>query len=68
MLELYLVRGQDGKIALCQATPIGMIIIKEFKDTEELERFGMGIVGYCQCANPPASTIPIPDVFTKAFQ
>ena len=62
-MDMYLVKIPDGGFALCHPTPIGLLPAMMFTDIEELERFAMGIVGYCQCVRPP-----VPDVFLRAFE
>ena len=62
MLEMHLIKRPDETIALCHLTQIGLLPAVIFKDIDELERFALGLVGYCHYQKPS-----IPEPFIKAF-
>ena len=60
--NMVLFRQPEGGVVIGVSTPIGTMPIMSFPDLESLERFAMGIVGYCQYFK-----IPIPDVWLKGW-
>lgn len=60
--EIILAHNKKGKILLGIISFMGIVPIKTFDSFQELRKFSMGILGYCEYFDPE-----VPEVFTKAF-
>ena len=60
--NIVLLTDTRGNLILGAPTPIGVIPLMTFSSLDELKRFAMGILGYCEYFCPT-----IPDVYLKAF-
>ena len=65
MREMYIIPDKDGRTLLGVSTPLGIFPVVSFSSLEELKRFAMGILGYCEHFHPE---LPIPDVILEAFK
>ncbi len=60
--KFVLITNPEGEIMIGIPSSIGLIPVMNFSSLEELRRFAMGILGYCEYFSPK-----VPDVFLKAF-
>lgn len=60
--NMILLPDKEGNTLLGVITPLGVVPIATFSSFDELRRFAMGLLGYCEFFTPV-----IPDVFLRAF-
>ncbi len=58
--EVVLIRDSEGNLTLGLASILGVIPVISFSSGEELRRFAMGLLGYCEQFYPEAE---MPNVF-----
>ncbi len=61
--EMVLMRGSNGRITLGLPSPFGILSLIDFASFEELRKFAMGILGYCEYYHPE-----VPSVYLRAFE
>ncbi len=59
---MILSTNKRGDIILGKLTLVGIVPVITFSSFEELRRFAMGVLGYCEFYCPE-----VPDVFLEAF-
>lgn len=61
--NVVLIPNEEGGTLLGISTPLGVIPIISFSSFDELRRFAMGMLGFCELFCPE-----VPKIFIQAFE
>ena len=63
MTEIFLVKNMEGEVALGKLHYGAFIPLLTFSSIQELRKFAMGVLGFCEYVTPE-----VPESFIRAFE